>query len=95
MDGSQIAFARIISDYSTFANLVDVFVVPDQRGKGYGKQLIDTVIQHPELQGLRRFTLATADSHGLYNQFGFEPLARPDFFMEKYDPNIYSYSGEQ
>lgn len=90
LDGQQIAFARVISDYATFANLVDVFVLPTQRGKGYGKQLMHTVIAHPELQGLRRFTLATADAHGLYAQFGFTPLHKPQRFMERYAPAVYA-----
>lgn len=89
LDSQQIAFARVISDYATFANLVDVFVLPAQRGKGYSKQLMQAVIAHPELQGLRRFTLATADAHGLYAQFGFTPLHKPQSFMERYAPEIY------
>jgi GNAT superfamily N-acetyltransferase len=68
---AQVAFARVVSDYATFANLVDVFVLPEHRGKGYGKDLMDAVFAHPQLQGLRRFTLATGDAHGLYAQYGF------------------------
>lgn len=64
--GKQVAFARVISDYTTFANLVDVFVLPEHRGKGYSKALMDALMAHPHLQGLRRFTLATGDAHGLY-----------------------------
>jgi GNAT superfamily N-acetyltransferase len=86
---SQVAFARVISDSATFANLVDVFVLPEHRGKGYSKRLMAAVIAHPQLQGLRRFTLATADAHGLYAQFGFKPLSAPDMFMERYAPAIY------
>lgn len=86
----QIAFARVISDYATFANLVDVFVLPEHRGKGYSKRLMQAVVTHPELQGLRRFTLATADAHGLYAQFGFTPLHRPQTFMERYAPSVYA-----
>lgn len=89
LDGRQIAFARVISDYATFANLVDVFVVPEYRGNGYGKQLIGAVMRHPSLQKLRRFTLATADSHSLYARFGFTPPLRPETLMERYFPNIY------
>lgn len=87
---NQVAFARVISDYATFANLVDVFVLPELRGKGYGKAIMAAVVEHPELQGLRRFTLATADAHGLYAQFGFTQLAKPHTFMERYDPNVYA-----
>ncbi|KQZ34239.1 GNAT family acetyltransferase [Duganella sp. Root1480D1] len=85
----QIAFARVISDYTTFANLVDVFVLPDHRGKGYSKALMAAVFAHPELQGLRRFTLATGDAHGLYAQFGFTAPLYPQSLMEKYFPGLY------
>ena len=86
----QIAFARVISDFATFANLVDVFVLPEQRGNGYGKEIMKAVIAHPELQGLRRFTLATTNAHGLYEQYGFTLLKKPQVFMERYDPTVYS-----
>lgn len=89
LDGRQVAFARVISDYATFANLVDVFVLREYRGLGYSKQLIQAVVDHPSLQGLRRFTLATADAHGLYRQFGFTAPSRPQLLMEKYFPNLY------
>lgn len=85
----QVAFARVISDYATFANLVDVFVLPAHRGKGYSKALMRAVLAHPDLQGLRRFTLATFDAHGLYRQFGFTEPANPQSFMERYFPDIY------
>ena len=85
----QVAFARVISDYATFANLVDVFVLPEHRGKGYSKALMRAVLAHPDLQGLRRFTLATSDAHGLYRQFGFTAPLKPDSFMERYFPDIY------
>lgn len=85
----QIAFARVISDYATFANLVDVFVVPEHRGKGYSKALMAAVFAHPDLQGLRRFTLATGDAHGLYAQFGFTSPLYPQSLMERYFPGMY------
>lgn len=85
----QIAFARVISDYATFANLVDVFVLPEYRGKGYGKALMAAVFAHPDLQGLRRFTLATGDAHGLYAQFGFASPRYPQSLMERYFPGMY------
>ena len=87
---SQVAFARVISDYSTFANLVDVFVLPEHRGKGYSKILMNTVLGHPQLQGLRRFMLATGDAHGLYAQFGFMAPLYPESLMERYIPKIYT-----
>ena len=89
LDGRQIAFARVVTDYATFANLMDVFVLPEYRAQGYGKQLIGAVLEHPSLQKLRRFTLATKDSHGLYERFGFTPLLQPESLMERYFPNIY------
>ena len=85
----QIAFARVISDYATFANLVDVFVVPEFRGQGYATHLLEVVFAHPDLQGLRRFTLATRDQHGLYARFGFHAPLLPDTLMERYHPDIY------
>ena len=87
---SQVAFARVISDYATFANLVDVFVLPEHRGKGFSKLLMQAVFNHPQLQGLRRFSLATSNAHGLYAQFGFKAPAFPQTLMERYSPNIYS-----
>lgn len=89
LDDGQIAFARVVSDYATFANLVDVFVLPEHRGKGYSKALVAAVLAHPELQGLRRFTLATWDAHGLYAQYGFAPPRAPESLMERYFPGIY------
>ena len=90
LDGAQIAFARVISDYATFANLVDVFVLPEYRGNGYSKELMTAVLAHPQLQGLRRFTLATGDAHGLYAQFGFTAPQFPQSLMERYFPGMYS-----
>lgn len=95
LGADQIAFARVISDYATFANLVDVFVVPEHRGKGYSKAIMSAVVSHPELQGLRRFTLATADAHGLYEQFGFTQLHKPQTFMERYFPTVYASALQQ
>jgi GNAT superfamily N-acetyltransferase len=85
----QIAFARVISDYATFANLVDVFVLPEHRGRGFSKVLMDAVFAHPQLQGLRRFTLATGDAHGLYAQYGFSSPLYPQSLMERYFPGMY------
>ena len=87
---SQVAFARVISDYTTFANLVDVFVLPEHRGKGHGKSLMDAVFAHPQLQGLRRFTLATGDAHRLYAQYGFTAPLYPESLMERYFPGMYA-----
>jgi len=87
---TQVAFARVISDYATFANLVDVFVLPEHRGKGYSKALMAAVFSHPQLQGLRRFMLATGDAHGLYAQYGFTAPLYPQSLMERYFPDIYT-----
>jgi GNAT superfamily N-acetyltransferase len=86
---AQVAFARVISDFATFANLVDVFVLPAHRGRGYSKAMVEAVMEHPELQGLRRFTLATFDAHDLYARYGFAPPRNPDTLMEIYKPGIY------
>jgi GNAT superfamily N-acetyltransferase len=89
----QVGFARVISDRATIAYLGDVFVVPDYRGRGLAKWLMECVVSHPELQGLRRWMLGTRDAHGLYEQFGFTPLKRPETFMERHDPSVYMRSG--
>lgn len=86
---SQVAFARVISDFATFANLVDVFVVPSRRGQGHGKAIMQAVMAHPQLQQLRRFTLATSDAQDLYRRFGFTTPLRPESLMERYVPRIY------
>lgn len=88
-NGEQIAFARVITDKATFAYLGDVFVTPEHRGKGLSKQLMRAIDAHPELQGLRRVLLATADAHDLYKQFGFTPLAAPDRMMERHNKTAY------
>jgi GNAT superfamily N-acetyltransferase len=89
VDGRQVAFARVVTDFATFGNLVDVFVLPEYRGHGYAKELMRAVMAHPSLKGLRRFTLTTTNCHALYAQFGFTPPARPETHMERYFPNIY------
>ena len=80
-DGAQAGFARVVTDRATFAYLADVFVLPEHRGRGLGKRLMEAVTAHPDLQGLRRFILATADAHGLYARYGFEPPTMPDRLM--------------
>ncbi|MEO5935169.1 MAG: GNAT family N-acetyltransferase [Duganella sp.] len=89
LDRRQVGFARVVTDCATFANLVDVFVLPEHRGHGYSKRLVEAIVAHPDLQGLRRFTLATVDAHGLYAQFGFTPPVRPSTLMERYCPDVY------
>ncbi|WP_426663339.1 GNAT family N-acetyltransferase [Rhodanobacter aciditrophus] len=90
VDGRQVAFARVVTDGATFGYLADVFVLPEHRGQGYSKALMAVVMAHPRLQGLRRFSLATSDAHGLYAGFGFAAPARPQTLMEKLDPDVYT-----
>lgn len=87
--GRQIAFARLVTDRATFAYLADVFVIPGYRGKGISQEMLNRLFAHPDVQGLRRMMLATRDAHGLYEKFGFAPLAVPDRFMERHRPNAY------
>jgi GNAT superfamily N-acetyltransferase len=89
-DTRQIGFARVITDRATIAYLGDVFVLPEYRGRGLGKWLVDCVLEHPELQGLRRWLLVTRDAHGLYASRGFRPLARPEGYMELHNPDVYA-----
>ena len=86
-DGQQVGFARVVSDRAVFAYLMDVFVVPEFRGHGISKALMRTILDHPDLQNLRVFLLATWDAHGLYAQFGFRPLAEPGHWMAIHDPD--------
>ncbi len=85
----QVGFARVITDRATFAYLADVFVVESHRRRGLGRLLMDAVVAHPELQGLRRWMLATRDAHALYAQYGFTPLPAPETFMQLHDPEVY------
>ena len=85
----QVGFARVISDYATFAYIADVFISEAHRGKGLSKLLMQTIINHPKLQGLRRIMLATKDAHELYKKFGFNELSKPDRWMEKWSPDVY------
>jgi GNAT superfamily N-acetyltransferase len=89
LDGRQIGFARVVTDFATIAYLADVFVVPEHRGRGVAKALMRAILARPELQGLRRLLLATRDAHGLYAQFGFQPLAHPEQFMTIHHPDVY------
>jgi GNAT superfamily N-acetyltransferase len=88
-EGKQIGFARVVSDFATFAYLGDVFILEDFRGKGLSKWLLEVIISHEDLQDLRRWILATKDAHGLYAQFEFSGLKFPDRWMEKTAPNAY------
>jgi GNAT superfamily N-acetyltransferase len=86
----QIGFARVITDRATFAYLADVFVLAAFRGRGLAKWLMQCILSHPGLQGLRRWSLITRDAHGLYQEFGFQQLRTPERWMEKHDPEVYA-----
>ena len=79
--GEQVGFARVVTDTATFAWIADVYVVAEHRGRGLGKRLVEAILSEPELQGLRRWLLATADAHELYRRFGFDAVVRPERFM--------------
>lgn len=91
-DGAQVGFARMVTDRATFAYLADVYVLDAHRGKGLSKMLLDHIVRHPDLQGLRRMMLATRDAHGLYAKYGFQPLGKPDRFMELHQADVYTKS---
>ena len=82
----QVGFARVITDYAVFAYLADVFILEAYRGRGLAKWLMACIVSYPELQNLRRWMLATKDAHGLYAQYGFNPLSKPERFMEASQP---------
>ncbi len=85
----QIGFARVVSDRATFAYIGDVYVLDEFRGQGLSKWLMETIISHPDLQGLRRWVLATRDAHGLYEKYGFHELVHPERWMERPAPDAY------
>jgi GNAT superfamily N-acetyltransferase len=93
-EGRQVGFARVISDYATYAYIGDVFLLDSFRGRGLGKWLMECIMQHPRLQGLRRWSLVTQDAHGLYSKLGFEPLKKPQNYMELHRPDVYQKSGD-
>lgn len=82
----QVAFARVVTDRATFAWLCDVFVASTARGRGVGQRLVGAIVEHPDLQGLRRWSLRTRDAHGLYRRFGFTALTGPERCMERHNP---------
>jgi GNAT superfamily N-acetyltransferase len=86
---NQIGFARVVTDYATFAYLGDVYILDAFRGQGLSKWLMETIVGHPDLQGFRRWVLATKDAHTLYEKFGFHALVHPERWMEKPAPNAY------
>ena len=85
-EGEQVGFARVVTDYATFAWLADVYIESEHRGNGLGERLVAEVLEHPALQGLRRWFLATADAHELYRRHGFDELRDVKRFMSRRDP---------
>lgn len=86
-NGKQIGFARVVTDKATFGYLADVFILPEFRKQGLSKWLVQTIMNHPDLQGLRRWSLATVDAHGLYAQFGFTEITNPERWMQIFTPH--------
>ena len=89
--GHQVGFARVVTDFATFAWLADVFIIESERGRGLGKKFVPAILAHPQLQGLRRFMLGTLDAHGLYAKFGFEPMKQVERFMNIFNPAPYGH----
>jgi ribosomal protein S18 acetylase RimI-like enzyme len=87
--GAQVGLVRVISDYATFGYVCDVYVLEEHRRQGLSKAMLAMVMSHPMLQGLRRWSLVTADAHGLYRQFGFSPVAQGERHMERLNLEIY------
>ena len=87
---TQVGFARLITDSATFAYLADVYILEKHRGNGLSKQMMQQIIDHPQLQGLRRIMLATKDAHGLYEQYGFTAITDNKMFMQLCTPDIYT-----
>jgi GNAT superfamily N-acetyltransferase len=85
---NQVGFARVVTDYATFAWVADVFILPEHRGRGLSKWMMEVILAHPRLQGFRRWVLSTKDAHGVYERFGFMPLKKPERWMERFDPNM-------
>jgi GNAT superfamily N-acetyltransferase len=92
--GAQVGFARVITDFATFAYLGDVFVLESHRGRGLSKWLMQCIMEHPAVQDLRRWVLLTRDAHGLYSQYGFTPVKAPERYMERHRPDVYQVSGK-
>lgn len=86
----QVGFARVITDLATYAYLSDVFVLEDSRGQGLSKWLMECILAHPDLQGLRRFALFTRDAQGLYERYGFGPPRGSSTYLERWMPNVYA-----
>ena len=88
-DGKQVGFARVITDRATFGYLADVYILEEYRGRGLSLKLMDTIMAHPDLQGLRRFLLVTRDAHGVYRRYGFNDLPDPSLLLCRANPDPY------
>jgi GNAT superfamily N-acetyltransferase len=88
-DGAQVGLVRLISDYATYCYVCDVYVLEEHRGRGLSKAMMAMAVEHPRLQGLRRWNLVTNDAHGLYAQVGFAPPKNPERYMERLDADVY------
>jgi GNAT superfamily N-acetyltransferase len=88
-EAQQVGFGRVVTDYATFAYVADLFVVPEHRGRRVAQRLVRAMLEHPDLQGLRRILLATEDAHGLYARFGFQPLRHPEHYLTIHRPDVY------
>lgn len=86
----QVGFARLITDTATFAYLADVYILEEHQGNGLSKKMMEEIVKHPKLQGLRRIMLATRDAHGLYEKYGFTPLTDQKMFMQLWTPDVYN-----
>jgi ribosomal protein S18 acetylase RimI-like enzyme len=93
-DGRQVGFARVVTDHATVAYLADVFVLEEERGQGLGHWLVESILAHPALQGLRRWLLGTRDAHALYRKLGFGEPAAPFGFLERLDAAVYETAAE-
>ncbi len=93
LDGRQIGFGRVVTDFVRYAHLLDIFVLPQFRGRGIGKLLMENILAHPELQSIVRYTLGTEDAHGLYARYGFTAFANPQRQMELLRPRALAASG--
>lgn len=88
-EGNQIGFARVISDFSTIAYLGDIYILENHRNKGISKKLMEVIMNHPNLQNLRRWILLTSTADWLYQKYGFTKLPKPEIYMELFNPNVY------
>jgi len=88
--GAQVGYARVISDFATFAYLLDVYILKEHRGRGLGKWLVESILGYPELRHIRGWMLSTWDAHGLYEKYGFKTLEHPEFVMSRRNPEAFS-----